>query len=100
MSTDSAHPYRLYWILWGVLLTTTLVMIAIEGANLPTALAAVLLLLGSGIKAVLIIFHYMHLRFEHQSLILTVLVGLFATAILMFVLPAYDGYHILASSEH
>lgn len=98
MSTESAHPYRLYWILWAVLLTTTLLMIAIEGANLPAALAAVLLLLGSGIKAVLIIFHYMHLRFEHKTLILTVLVGLFVTSILMFVLPAYDGFHMLASS--
>jgi len=98
LSTESAHPYRLYWILWAVLLTTTLLMIAIEGANLPAALAAVLLLLGSGIKAVLIIFHYMHLRFEHKTLILTVLVGLFVTSILMFVLPAYDGFHILASS--
>lgn len=98
MSAESAHPYRLYWILWAVLLTTTLLMIAIEGANLPAALAAVLLLLGSGVKAVLIIFHYMHLRFEHKTLILTVLVGLFATSILMFVLPAYDGFHILASS--
>ena len=98
MSAESAHPYRLYWILWAVLLTTTLLMIAIEGANLPATLAAVLLLLGSGVKAVLIIFHYMHLRFEHKTLILTVLVGLFATSILMFVLPAYDGFHILASS--
>ena len=41
----------------------------------------------------------MHLKFEHMSLILTVLVGLFVTAILMFVLPAYDGGHILDSSQ-
>ena len=97
MSADSAHPYRGYWILWAVLLIVTLLMIAIEGANLPVALAAVILLFGSAIKATLIIFYYMHLKFEHLSLILTVLVGLFVTSILMFVLPAYDGYHILAS---
>ena len=97
MSTEAAHPYRGYWILWAVLLTVTLLMIAIEGAELPAALAVVMLLFGSAIKATLIIFYYMHLKFEHLGLILTVLVGLFVTAILMFVLPAYDGTQILAS---
>jgi caa(3)-type oxidase subunit IV len=97
MSADAAHPYRGYWILWAVLLTVTLLMIAIEGAGLPAALAVVMLLFGSTIKATLIIFYYMHLKFEHLGLILTVLVGLFVTAILMFVVPAYDGSQILAS---
>ena len=98
MSTD-AHPYRFYWLLWIVLLAVTLLMIAIEGAGLPAALAVVVLLFGSAIKATLIIFYYMHLKFEHLGLILTVLVGLFVTAILMFVLPAYDGGHILESFQ-
>lgn len=98
MSSD-AHPYRFYWLLWVVLLAVTLLMIAIEGANLPAALAVVVLLFGSAIKATLIIFYYMHLKFEHIGLILTVMVGLFVTAILMFVLPAYDGGHILESFQ-
>lgn len=96
MSSD-AHPYRFYWLLWVVLLAVTLLMIAVEGASLPAALAVLILLFGSAIKATLIIFYYMHLKFEHLGLILTVLVGLFVTAILMFVLPAYDGGHILES---
>lgn len=99
MSSD-AHPYRFYWLLWIVLLAVTLLMIAIEGANLPAALAVVVLLFGSAIKATLIIFYYMHLKFEHMGLILTVMVGLFVTGILMFVLPAYDGGHILESFQH
>ena len=99
MSTD-AHPYRFYWLLWVVLLAVTLLMIAIEGANLPAALAVVVLLFGSAIKATLIIFYYMHLKFEHMGLIMTVLVGLFVTAILMFVLPAYDGGPILDSFQN
>ena len=97
MTASSAHPYRGYWILWAVLLTVTMLMIAVEGANLPAALAVVVLLFGSATKATLIIFYYMHLKFEHLGLILTVLVGLFVTAILMFVLPAYDGGHMLAN---
>ncbi len=98
MSASSEHPFRGYWILWAVLLAVTLLMIAIEGASLPGGLAVLLLLFGSAIKATLIIFYYMHLKFEHMQLILTVLVGLFLTSILMFVLPAYDGFHILARS--
>jgi len=97
--SSDAHPYRFYWLLWVVLLAVTLLMIAIEGANLPAALAVVVLLFGSAIKATLIIFYYMHLKFEHMGLIMTVLVGLFVTAILMFVLPAYDGGHILDSFQ-
>lgn len=99
MSAESAHPYRGYWIIWMILLAVTLLMIVIEGAGLPAALAVVVLLFGSAIKATLIIFYYMHLKFEHLGLILTVLVGLFVTAILMFVLPAYDGGHILEWSR-
>ena len=99
MAAESAHPYRGYWILWAILLAVTLLMIAIEGAGLPAALAVIVLLFGSAIKATLIIFYYMHLKFEHLGLILTVLVGLFVTGILMFVLPAYDGGHILDSLQ-
>lgn len=89
------HGYKIYWVLWAILLTLTLTMITIEGANLPASLAAVLLLMGSAIKATLIIFYYMHLRFEKFGLILIVMVGIFVTSLLMFVLPAYDGTQIL-----
>jgi hypothetical protein len=55
----------------------------------------ILLLLGSSVKASLIIFFYMHLRFENRNLILIVLIGIFLTSILMFLIPAYDGTQIL-----
>ena len=67
MSTD-AHPYRGYWILWLILLAVTVIMILIEGANLPLGLLAAILLVGSAIKATLIIFYYMHLKFEPKRL--------------------------------
>jgi cytochrome c oxidase subunit IV len=70
-------------------------MIFIGESSLPTAPQALLLLLGSAIKASLIIFFYMHLRFERMSLMLVVLVGIFVTSVLMFVVPAYDGGNIL-----
>jgi hypothetical protein len=37
----------------------------------------------------------MHLRFENRNLILLVLLGIFLTGILMFVVPAFDGTQIL-----
>jgi cytochrome c oxidase subunit IV len=86
------HGYKIYWILWVVLLAATVTMIFIgESNNIPEPAQAIMLLLGSSIKATLIIFFYMHLRFEKMSLILTVLVGIFVTSILMFIVPAFDG---------
>jgi len=95
--SEKAHSdsYKTYWILWGVLLTVTVTMIFIGESQMVEGPKALLLLIGSTIKASLIVFFYMHLRFEKMPLILTVLVGIFVTSILMFAIPAYDGGHIL-----
>jgi cytochrome c oxidase subunit 4 len=90
-----SHGYKGYWILWIVLLVLTVTMIAIGESSMAHAPQAILLLLGSSVKASLIIFFYMHLRFENRNLILVVLIGIFVTSVLMFVIPAYDGTHIL-----
>ena len=82
----------------GVLAVLTMSMIFISESGLPQAPKAVLLLLGSSIKATLIIFYFMHLKFEKMNLIVTVLVGIFVTSILMFVVPAYDGTQVLLRS--
>ena len=47
--------------------------------------------MGSAVKASLIIFYFMHLKFEKSGLVLTVIIGIFVTSILMFIVPAYDG---------
>lgn len=93
-----SHGYKGYWAIWVVLLVVTLSMIFIGEANMATAPQVLMLLIGSTIKATLIIFFYMHMRFENMGLILTVLVGIFLTSILMFAIPAYDGGHILEHS--
>lgn len=93
MATAS-HGYKLYWIIWGVLLVVTVGMVFIAETPLPEIAHVLLLLAGSCVKATLIIFFFMHLKFEKAGLILTVLVGIFLTGILMFVLPAYDGMQI------
>lgn len=93
MSTH-AHRYRTYWIIWAVLLVATVVMIAIGDADLSASTQAVLLLFGSALKASLIVFYFMHLRYEKAGLVVTVLAGIFVTSLLMFLLPAYDGTQI------
>ena len=90
-----SHGYKGYWLLWIVLLGLTVTMIVIGDSQLSKAPQAILLLLGASLKASLIIFFYMHLRFENRNLILLVLLGIFLTGILMFVVPAFDGTQIL-----
>jgi cytochrome c oxidase subunit 4 len=93
--TAGSHGYKGYWVLWIVLLVLTVTMIFIGESQMPKVPQVLLLLLGSSLKASLIIFFYMHLRFENRNLVLVVLVGIFLTSILMFVVPAYDGTNIL-----
>jgi cytochrome c oxidase subunit 4 len=93
MSKDS-HGYGIYWIVWGVLLVLTLVMIVIGEANLGYVTKGALLMLGASAKAALIIFYFMHMRLERAGLAAIVLVGIFLTGSLMFALPAYDGEHV------
>jgi caa(3)-type oxidase subunit IV len=90
-----SHGYKGYWILWVILLALTVTMIVIGESNMSHVPQAAMLLVGSCLKASLIIFYYMHLRFENRNLVLVVLIGIFLTGFLMFVIPAYDGTHIL-----
>jgi cytochrome c oxidase subunit IV len=86
-----SHGYKGYALIWVILLMLTVTMVFIGESGMVEAPKALLLLIGSSIKATLIIFFYMHLRFERLNLILLVLVGIFVTGILMFAVPAYDG---------
>jgi cytochrome c oxidase subunit 4 len=95
VESAGSHGYKGYWLLWIVLLVLTVTMIFIGDSQLSKAPQAILLLLGASLKASLIIFFYMHLRFENRNLILVVLLGIFLTGILMFVVPAFDGTQIL-----
>ena len=90
--------YLQYAKILGVLAFLTVTMIFIGESGMSQAPKATLLLLGSSIKATLIIFYFMHLKFERMGLILTVLIGIFVTSILMFVIPAYDGGSVLMRS--
>ena len=90
--------YMQYAGILGILGVLTVLMIFIGESGMAQAPKAVLLLLGSSVKASLIIFFFMHLRFEKMGLIIIVLVGIFLTSVLMFVVPAYDGGYVLQHS--
>ena len=90
--------YLKYAKILGALAFLTVLMIFISESGIEQAPKTTLLLLGSSIKASLIIFYFMHLKFEKMGLIVTVLVGIFVTSILMFVVPAYDGSQVLLKS--
>lgn len=75
--------YKTYWVAWLVLLALTLVMVFV--AQPPV------LILGMILKAAIIFLWFMHLRYEKLDLVLSVTVGIFATALILFLLIAPDG---------
>ncbi len=97
--THQGHGYRVYWIVWFVLLIVTVGMMFLGTAGL-TAFLVLVLLLGMLLKASLIGGYFMHLRFERASLILMVAVGILATAGVLFFLIAPDGLRVLNSGSH
>ena len=98
--TKTLHEvgYGIYWVTWAVLLALTLLMLATGYVSLPKVLVVFLLLGAMLVKATLIGAHFMHLRFEKLTLVLTVGVGILATATFLFVLIAFDGIRILKLS--
>ena len=75
--------YKTYWVAWLILLAQTLAMVFVSQPPV--------LILGMVIKAAIIFLWFMHLRHEKIDLLLYVTVGIFATALILFVLIAPDG---------
>lgn len=75
--------YKTYWYAWLCLLVLTLVMVFIGD---PPVLIA-----GICVKALIITLWFIHLRYEKLELVLYVLGGIFATALVLFFLIAPDG---------
>jgi caa(3)-type oxidase subunit IV len=85
---------RVYWITWSVLLVLTVVMLAADGASISRTGLVALMLGAMAVKATLIAGNFMHLRQERAGLVLTVVVGLFVIALVLFVLIAPDARRI------
>ena len=84
MSETHALPsIKSYWIAWLVLLGVTVAMVFIGSKPI--------LVTGMVVKAAIIALLYMHLKFERMGLVLTVLLGIFATTAVLVVLVVPDG---------
>lgn len=81
--THAEVNYSTYWLAWLCLLVITLAMVFIGS---PPVLVA-----GMVLKAAIISLWFMHLRYEHVDLVLCVVLGIFATGLLLFLLIAPDG---------
>lgn len=95
------HPagrYRLYWVIWGVLLALTLLMMVVGSVTIPKGVLVGILLVAMLVKASLIGGYFMHLRFERLALVISVAAGLLATAAVLFFLIAPDGVRVLTSA--
>jgi caa(3)-type oxidase subunit IV len=91
--TTTSHA-RVYWITWGVLLALTIVMLAADGASLSQTSLLVVMLGAMAVKATLIAGNFMHLRQERVGIVLTVIVGLFVLAVVLYALIAPDARRI------
>ncbi len=82
--TQSGHGYGLFWCAWFVLLIITLAMIFIQSTGI--------LIVGMCLKVTIILFWFMHLKFERWTLSVSVVLGLFLTTAILVILIAKDGY--------
>lgn len=87
---EEVTSYRTYWGIWLILLFLTLLMIVLEGLDLPTAGTVLLLSIAMMVKAVLIAGWFMHLRYERLALVLSVVLAIVVTAAFMYFLLIPD----------
>ncbi|HET7294333.1 MAG TPA: cytochrome C oxidase subunit IV family protein [Vicinamibacteria bacterium] len=83
MSDGAASPYRIYWTTWVALLIITVLMLAAEALHMPRWFLVAFLVSFMFVKAVMIAGNFMHLRYEHRRLIVTVGVGLLVTSAIL-----------------
>jgi caa(3)-type oxidase subunit IV len=87
---------RTYWMTWALLLVLTVLMLWADGASrsIPRTAFVVAMLGAMLIKAALVGWNFMHLHAEHTGIVVTVVVGLFVTGTILFVLIAPDAARI------
>ncbi|MEW6731161.1 MAG: cytochrome C oxidase subunit IV family protein [Acidobacteriota bacterium] len=68
-----AQNHKVYYMVWGGLLTLTVIEIGLIFPQLNTGTMLMILISLSGIKSALIMYYFMHLKFERKSLRRTLL---------------------------
>jgi cytochrome c oxidase subunit IV len=93
--SDSAHPYRIYWVTWSLLLVVTVSMLAAERFHMPRWFLVPFLLAFMMLKAVMIGGNFMHLRFEKSNLAFMVFTGIMVTSLILFLYITPESQHVL-----
>jgi caa(3)-type oxidase subunit IV len=93
--THSPAGYKQYWVVWGILLTITSVMLAAEFLSWSKTFVIGLLLAAMMLKAFLIGGQFMHLRFEKPGLVLAVAGAILFLSAFLFILISRDALRIL-----
>ena len=99
-SGTTAHPYRVYWITWIILLGITVAMLAAESFHMPRWFLIAFLLLFMMVKAVMIGGNFMHLRYERRNLAFMVAAGILVTSLILFLFIRPEARHVLEHSTH
>jgi len=92
--SGARRGFAFYLRVWAVLLGLTLIMVAVDRAELRFALLAAALVAAMLIKASLIAGFFMHLRFEGRLLVWSVAAGLFGLGLILYLLMIPDGLRI------
>jgi cytochrome c oxidase subunit IV len=95
MSENSAHPYRVYWVTWGILLVITVGMLAAEKFHMPKWFLITFLLTFMAVKAVMIAGTFMHLRFEKRNLAVMVGAGIVVTSLILYAYVSQETARIM-----
>ena len=96
--SDTAHPYRVYWVTWVILLMVTVAMLLAESFHMPRWFLVVFLLAFMMVKAVMIGGNFMHLRYERRNLAIMVGAGILVTSLILFGFISRESQHVLELS--
>lgn len=97
--TNEAGGYKLYWMIWGVLLALTVVMLFVDIAPIPRAIFVIVMVGAMLAKAFLIAGYFMHLRYEAVFIRLAVLIGLLVNGAVLYFLIIPDAYRIFGMGQ-
>lgn len=97
---DAAHPYRIYWVTWFVLLIITVAMLLAEGFHMPDWFLVVFLVAFMLTKAAMIGGNFMHLRLEKRNMTVMVAVGLLVTSLILLAFITPESFNVLYRSTH
>ena len=85
--------YR-YWVTWAALLGLTVLMLWADHAAMARAVFLAVVIGAMVVKATMIAGRFMHLAQEQRALVATVVIGLFVTELVLFVLIVPDAVRI------